>query len=247
MASCPPQRQRQLEKLIQRLGLPGNAPIRWDLLDLALTHPSASGRANYEQLEFVGDSVVRLLAAVLLQAENAQGSVGEWSAIRSVLVSDRHLATLAANYGLDRFLLLGPSTLKDRRGQDSRLADAFEAVLGALYLSTGDLSLIQPWLQDPLRNKAEQVRIDPAYQNYKAALQQWTQAVYQQLPEYRVQETSPPSQDPSDVMADRFTAEVWLQEELLGVGKGHSIKAAEKAAAQIAFLKVQSPLAETEF
>lgn len=247
MASCPPQRQRQLEKLIQRLGLPGNAPIRWDLLDLALTHPSASGRANYEQLEFVGDSVVRLLAAVLLQSENAQGTVGEWSAIRSVLVSDRHLATLAANYGLERFLLLGPSTMKDRRGQDSRLADAFEAVLGALYLSTGDLSLIQPWLQTHLLKKAEQVRIDPAYQNYKAALQQWTQAIYQQLPEYRVQENPLPSQHPNEVMADRFTAEVWLQEELLGVGKGHSIKAAEKAAAQIAFLKVQPPVAETEF
>ncbi len=245
MASCPPQRQRQLEKLILRLGLPENAPIRWDLLDLALTHPSASGQANYEQLEFVGDSVVRLLAALLLQSENAQGAVGEWSAIRSVLVSDRHLATLAANYGLDRFLLLGPSTMNDRRGEDSRLADAFEAVLGALYLSTGDLSLIQPWLQTHLLKKAEQVRTDPAYQNYKAALQQWTQAVYQQLPEYRVQETPSSCQHPNEVMDDRFTAEVWLQKQLLGVGQGHSIKAAEKAAAQMAFLKLQSPGAET--
>ncbi|MGR3273553.1 ribonuclease III [Acaryochloris marina NIES-2412] len=245
MASCPPQRQRQLEKLVLRLGLPGNAPIRWELLDLALTHPSASGQANYEQLEFVGDSVVRLIAALLLQTENAQGAVGEWSAIRSVLVSDRHLATLAANYGLDRFLLLGPSTMNDHRGEDSRLADAFEAVLGALYLSTGDLSLIQPWLQAPLQHKAEQVRTDPAYQNYKAALQQWTQAVYQQLPEYRVQEHPPSSQHPNKVMDERFTAEVWLQEQLLGVGKGHSIKAAEKAAAQMAFLKLQSPVPET--
>lgn len=88
MASCPPQRQRQLEKLILRLGLPGNAPIRWDLLDLALTHPSASGQANYEQLEFVGDAVVRLLAAVFYRQrtfrdpwENGLRFVPSWSAI----------------------------------------------------------------------------------------------------------------------------------------------------------------------
>lgn len=244
MPSCPPQRQRQLEKLILRLGLSANAPIRWDLLDLALTHPSASSSDNYEQLEFVGDSVVRLLAAVLLQEGDAQGSVGEWSAIRSVLVSDLNLAALASNYGLERFLLLGPSTRNDHRGQESWLADTFEALLGALYLSTSDLSLIRPWLQPHLLQKAEQVRTDPTYQNYKAALQQWTQATYQKLPEYRVQENQTASQQPEYSIDERFTAEVWLQDQLLGVGKGRSIKAAEKAAAQTAFLRLQPPLAD---
>lgn len=236
-ASCPPQRQRQLEKLIARLGLPSTAQIRWDLLDRALTHPSASVHANYEQLEFVGDSVVRLLVAVLMWDNNAQGAVGEWSAVRSVLVSDRNLATLASQYGLERFLLLGPSASKDIQGQESRLADAFEALLGALYLSTNDLSLIQPWLTPHLQTQAEQVKTDPAYQNYKAALQQWTQATYQQLPEYRTQENHPPSHPTVD---ERFTAEVWLHDRLLGTGKGRSIKAAEKAAAYQAYLQIQS-------
>ncbi|WP_299485844.1 ribonuclease III [Acaryochloris sp. IP29b_bin.137] len=237
MSGCPPQRRRQLEKLIARLGLSTTAQIRWDLLDQALTHSSAAADANYEQLEFAGDSVVRLLVAVLLWDNHAQGTVGEWSAIRSVLVSDRNLATLAAQYGLDRFLLLGPSASKDTQGQESRLADAFEALLGALYLSTSDLSLIQPWLTPHLQIQAAQVKTDPAYQNYKAALQQWTQATYQQLPDYRVQENfsqSRPNQN------ERFTAEVWLQGQLLGTGKGRSIKAAEKAAAYTAYLQLQS-------
>lgn len=243
MSRCPPQRQRQLEKLIARLGLSPTAPIRWDLLDLALTHPSVSAQGNYEQLEFAGDAVVRLLTAVLLWENNAQGSVGEWSAIRSVLVSDRILAILASRYGLERFLLLGPSASKDAQGQDSRLADAFEAVLGALYLSTNDLSLIKPWLTPHLQTQAEHVKTDPAYQNYKAALQQWTQAIHQQLPEYRVQETPSPSIATQD---ERFTAEVWLQDQLLGTGKGRSIKAAEKAAAHTAYRKLQTPNPDTE-
>lgn len=238
MSNCPPQRRRQLEKLILRLGLPVTAPIRWDLLDLAFTHPSMPAEANYEQLEFAGDAVVKLLVALLLWEEDAQGSVGEWTAIRSVLVSDRNLAALASSYGLERFLVLGASAIKDSHGQESRLADAFEALLGALYLSAGDLSLIQPWLQPHLQKQAAQVRTDPAYQNYKAALQQWTQATYQQLPEYRVQENQAQSQHPALSTEERFTAEVWLQDQLLGTGKGRSIKAAEKAAAQTAFLKL---------
>ncbi|WP_299413034.1 ribonuclease III [Acaryochloris sp. IP29b_bin.148] len=238
MSDCPPQRRRQLEKLILRLGLPVAAPIRWDLLDLAFTHPSVSNEANYEQLEFAGDAVVKLLTAMLLWTENPQGSVGEWTAIRSVLVSDRNLASLALNYGFERFLLLGPSAVNDHQGQESRLADTFEALLGVLYLSTGDLSLIQPWLQPHFQQQAERVRTDPAYQNYKAALQQWTQATYQELPEYRVQDNQSQQAQPS--VEERFTAEVWVQDQQLATGKGRSIKAAEKAAAQTAFLKLQA-------
>ena len=66
MSRVYPRRQRQLESLIQKLGLSANSPIKWPLLDLALTHPTVSESANYEQLEFVGDAVVRLVAAVVL-------------------------------------------------------------------------------------------------------------------------------------------------------------------------------------
>ena len=226
-----PRRQKQLQSLVQKLGLLSAAPVQWKLLDLALTHPTVSAQANYEQLEFVGDAVVRLAAAEVLWETYPACPVGEFAAIRSVLVSDRTLATLATEYGLELYLLVSGSATTDYAGQESRLADAFEAVLGALYLSTHTLELVRPWLDPHFKKLAEEIRSDPARQNYKAALQEWTQAHFKVLPEYQVEETS---QRGSAV--DRFKAEVWLQGRQLGKGSGRSIKAAEQAAARIAFL-----------
>ncbi|PZD71664.1 Ribonuclease 3 [Acaryochloris thomasi RCC1774] len=233
-----PSRQRQLQTLISRLGLTDSTAVQWALLDLALTHPTASSTANYEQLEFVGDAVIRLLMAKILWAHNRSNQVGDWSAVRSALVSDRALADLARTYGLKNFLTIGPSAMGDPRGEASRLADAFEALLGALYLSTEDLSLIEPWLVPKLQQQAAVVRADPTYQNYKAALQQWTQAHYGILPEYRVQDTYQPQKAVDE--DQRFAAEVWVQGNCLASGTGRSIKAAEKAAAEIAFLQLSA-------
>jgi len=227
-----PRRQRQLQSLVQKFGLPAQAPVQWHLLDLALTHPTVSAQANYEQLEFIGDAVVRLVAAEVLWETYPDWSVGEFAAIRSVLVSDRFLATLATQYGLELYLLVAGSAINDRAGQESRLADAFEAVVGALYLSTHTLELVLPWLGDHFRQLAAQVHTDPARLNHKAALQEWTQARFKVLPEYRVTEIG----QGSDL--ERFQAEVWLQGQKLGQGTGRSIKTAEQAAAQVAFLAV---------
>ncbi|QNP30391.1 ribonuclease III [Cylindrospermopsis curvispora] len=233
MSRVYPRRQRQLESLIQKLGLSANIPIKWPLLDLALTHPTVSESANYEQLEFVGDAVVRLVAAVVLWESYPDCSVGDFAAIRSVLVSDRILARLAREYGLELYLLVAGSATADNIGQESRLADAFEALLGALYLSTQNLTLIRPWLDPHFQQLAEQIRLDPAKLNYKAALQEWTQAGYKVLPEYRVVEVNQPQNT-----HERFLAQVWLHEKILGQGKGRSIKAAEQAAAKVAYLAI---------
>lgn len=231
-----PRRQKQLQSLVQKLGLPAQAPVQWHLLDLALTHPTVSATANYEQLEFVGDAVVRLVAAEILWETYPDCPVGEFAAIRSVLVSDRILATLAIEYGLELYLLVSGSAATDQVGQESRLADAFEAVLGAFYLSTHTLELVRPWLDTHFKKLAAQIRADPARLNYKAALQEWTQAHFKVLPEYRVHEISQ-----SPVARERFTAEVWLNGRSWGQGTGRSIKAAEQAAAQVAFLSLSSP------
>lgn len=228
-----PRRQKQLQSLVNRLGLVSTALVQWRLLDLALTHPTVSSEANYEQLEFVGDAVVRLVAAEILWETYPDSPVGEFAAIRSVLVSDRILAQLALEYGLELYLLVSGNTSSDTAGQQTRLADAFEAVLGALYLSTHTLELIRPWLDPHFKRLAAEIRSDPARLNYKAALQEWTQGHFKLLPEYRVQES------PSLQKVDRFTAEVWLQGRLLGEGTGRSIKAAEQAAAQVAFLALK--------
>jgi len=242
-----PRRQKQLQKLIEKLGLLDNGPIQWSLLDRALTHPTFSPD-NYEQLEFVGDAVIRVATAQLLFKTYPESSVGELSAIRSVLVSDRALARIADSYGLERYLLVAPSAAKDSTGQQSRLAESLEAVVGALYLSCHDLTLVNPWLVPQLLDLAQEVCRDPAHQNYKAALQAWTQAQYKTLPEYRIEDTQPHPQHPSwqdtpqsqQLNERRYQAEVWVQGQILGQGRGRSIKAAEKAAAEAAFLKLQA-------
>lgn len=229
-----PHRQQQLRRLVQKFGLDETSPIEWSLLDLALTHASLSASANYEQLEFVGDAVVRLAAAEFLLERYPELPVGEFAAIRSVLVSDRILATLAQIYSLDRYLLVASSALNDRSGEASRLADAFEAVLAALYLSTHNLTLIRPWLDPCWQELVVEIRNDPARQNYKAALQEWTQGHYKVLPEYRVAEIKEAEPEA------RFNAEVWLQGQCWGQGCGRSIKAAEQAAAQVAYHALQA-------
>ncbi|MGP0128478.1 MAG: ribonuclease III [cyanobacterium endosymbiont of Rhopalodia musculus] len=228
-----PRRNKQLRMLMQKLGLSDTSQINWSWLDLALTHPTISREKNYQQLEFVGDSVVRLAAAEILLEIYPNESVGEFAALRSVMVSDRTLAQFAESFGLERYLLMADHVVKDEAGRISRLADAFEAVLGALYLSTQTMSLVRPWLDDLLKAKAEEIRQDPARQNYKDALQEWTQAQYKLLPEYRVKKqlNSIPTSQPS------FLAEVWLVDRKLGSGQGRSKKMAEQAAAQEAFFK----------
>jgi ribonuclease-3 len=230
MALSDPRRKKQLAILSQKLGLRENNPIDWALLDIALTHPSFSKTTNYEQLEFVGDAVVRLAAAEILLETYPDAPVGEFAALRSMMVSDRTLAEFADRYNLERYLLVANSAAADRAGRTSRLADAFEALLGALYLSTHNMELVRPWLDEHLLEKANEILQDPARQNYKDALQEWTQAHYKQLPLYCVQEISPPT-----VERERFLAEVWLNEQKLGTGTGQSKKAAEQAAAKQAF------------
>jgi len=226
-------RNRKLKQLIRKLGLDDRSPINWSMLDLALTHPSASQDANYQQLEFVGDSVVRLLASQILLETYPDASVGEFAAIRSILVSDRVLAELAEFYSLELYLIVSHSAAADFAGRTSRLADAFEALLGALYLSTQTMSLIRPWLELPLKKQAAKIRRDPALENYKDALQEWTQGKYKTLPEYRVKENTNDA-----IEQERFIAEVWLQDRYLAAGKGRSKKLAEQAAAKTAFLAV---------
>lgn len=228
-----PSRQKQLEQLLRKLGVTNVQSVQWSLLDLALIHPSFATDANYEHLEFIGDAVVRLVTAEFLQEIYGTLPVGELAAIRSILVSDQTLAKIATSYNLDRYLVKSTAAENDRTGVNSRLADAFESVLGALYLSTKNFTLIRPWLDTHLQSLAEAIHQDPARKNYKAALQEWSQSQIQQLPNYRVQETNPTHDAP-----DRFTAEVWLQDQCYGQGTGRSIKAAEQAAAQQAFLNL---------
>jgi len=239
-----PKRQKQLTQFLRKLGLSDTTSVDLTLMDLALTHPSISRAANYEQLEFVGDSVIRLITAELLLEIYPHEPVGEFAAVRSILVSDRVLAEMAESFGLEAYLQIGSNATGNIVGRQSWLADAFEAVLGALYLSTHNMDLIRPWLDQTLKTRATEVFNDPARFNYKDALQEWTQRKYKILPEYRVSENkdfniAKDAQKDAANIASRFIAEVWLNDRCLGSGLGRSKKASQQAAAKVAFLTVR--------
>lgn len=235
MAIQDQRRKRELLKLLDKIGVKNLSAVNWSLLDLALTHPSVSLTHNYEHLEFVGDAVIRLISAEVLLETYPHLPVGEFAAIRSIIVSDRFLAEIAEEYGFDLYLLMTPGVRNDKLGRMSRLADVFEAVLGALYESTKNMSLIRPWLDPILQDKAALVHADPARENYKDALQEWSQGKHKLLPTYKVRQN-----EILDNETERFTAEVWLQDKLLGTGKGTTKKASQQAAAQQAYNSIMA-------
>lgn len=220
-------------KLLSLLEIP-KEKVNVDLLALALIDISSSADSNNEKLEFLGDAALRLAAAEFLMERYPNMALGEMSAIRSQLVSDRTLAIIGKHYTLSKYLQLSKSARGDTAGANSRIADAVEAILGALYLSAGNLSLIRPWLDQHLERLTQSLQTDPARQNYKAALQELTQSHYKSLPTYKHTEISQIHGD-----AERFQAQAWFQGKLLGEGKGRSIKIAEQAAAKVAYDKLQ--------
>lgn len=231
-----PRREKQLKQLLRKLGLTQIEVVDISLLDLALTHSSVSSVANYQQLEFVGDAVIRLVAAEVLLEEYPEAPVGDYGAVRSVLVSDQTLAEIADSYGTERYILSRIVINHNYSARISLLADTFEAILGALYLSVHNMSLIRPWLDTILREKAAAVLACPARQNYKDAIQEWTQSQYKILPEYKVAET-----ENFTTQSERFVAEVWVGDRQLGKGKGRTKKTAEQEAAKQAFFQVVEP------
>lgn len=227
-----------LNGLIDQLGIP-EQQIDQELLRLAMVDISSSADTNNEKLEFLGDAALRLAAAEFLMERYPEMPLGEMSAVRSQIVSDRILATIAKHYRLQNYLQLSKSAKGDKAGTDSRLADAIEAVIGALYESAGDLSLIRPWLDSHFDRLTQELSGDPAKQNYKAAVQELTQAYYKALPTYKVTEISQRHGD-----EERFHAQAWFQEKLWGEGKGRSMKMAEQAAAKVAFKTLRQAIAK---
>ena len=232
MSLSSPYRQKQLRQLLQKLGLPSQVSVDWALLDLALTHPSMSAELNSERLEFLGDAVLKLAAAQFLYTIYPTASEGTMSAFRDVLVSDRTLAQVGNSYGLERYLAMDNAAAGDAAGQESRVANALEAVLAVLYMADPQLGLIRPWLEDHFRTMAIAIHQDPAQMNYKGALQELTQQRYQSLPTYR-------HRNPQRGAGQTFFVEVWVQGRCLGQGQGSSKKTAEQEAAQEAFLALQ--------
>lgn len=210
---------------------------RW--LEQALTHRSyrqeAGSALDNERLEFLGDAVLTLLASEFLMARFPEWSEGQLSRSRARLVNGASLSVAASRLGLGRFLRLGHGEEKTGgRSKRALLADAYEAVVAAIYLDAGleaagrfaRRTLLEPALAEhsELLSRAD----------YKSALQEWLQARGQSPAEYLVVAESGPDH------RKRFTVELRVQGSCLAVAEGASKKEAEQAAAREALAQLRS-------
>lgn len=213
------------------------------LLTLALTHSSwvhentaelenAAGLENdYERLEFLGDAVLGLVVAELLFRDDASASEGELTRRKAGLVSMPALAAAARRLDLGTFLLLGRGEESSGgREKDSLLADAFEAVIGAIFLDGGIRAGRAFVRRSLLSSQGASGGRDASGYDAKTELQERCQARSRMTPVYRIVETMGPAH------AREFAVEVLEGDRVLAAGRGRSRKAAEQDAAAKALL-----------
>ncbi len=210
------------------------------LIETALTHRSHAYRTGQERLqsnerlEFLGDSVLGLIVNEYLFRRYPDRSEGELTKMKSLVVSRTVLSRAAERLDLGRHLILAPGEVDaGGRTRSSILSDAFEAVLGALYLD-GGLAPVQRFVQRGLLVSLEQTLADHQLVNYKSLLQERVQAQLKTPPRYKVTSTSGPDH------AKRFVVEVVVRGRVLGRGDGNSKKLAEQRAAREALQVVEA-------
>jgi ribonuclease III len=204
--------------------------IEW--LDQAFTHKSfihqttTSRKDANEVLEFIGDAVLNLAVSHLLFREFPGAQEGTLSMWRSHLVKRSSLAFFSRELGLDQYLLLGKSEILDGGVEKtSILANAYEALIGAIYIDSGfdqALTFIERQLRPYLESKSISLLDD----DYKSLLQKHVQQTHGLTPQYRVLKESGPQHE------KQFQASVMVGEEVKGVGWGKSKKLAEQEAAR---------------
>lgn len=224
-----------MERFCQSIGAKG---IDLELLDTALTHKSFAFESqggccvHNERLEFVGDAVVGLVMADYLYRLLPDKPEGELAMLRAGVVSAPALARRARSLGLGHLLRLGKGEEKSGgRERESLLANAFEAVVAAIYLSTG-LKDAAEFVLSQLRQEVDQILAGDIVLDPKSALQEVLQRFSPEVPSYDVCQESGPDH------AKEFHVVVRWQDRVLGQGRGRSKKQAQQAAARQALEKV---------
>lgn len=204
------------------------------LLERAITHSSfafETGERNHhlhsnERLEFLGDAVLSLLSASFLYRRYPAHSEGELSRMRSTIVCESALASYAEQIDLGAFLLFGKGeSAGGGAKKPAILADAFEAILAAIYLDAASDGMREAeHFLTPFLSKAAD-ELSPGRIDSKSLLQAFLQKDGELPPEYRVVAESGPDH------AKVFTVEVYLDSNRIGVGSGTSKRIAEREAA----------------
>jgi len=217
--------------------------VQW--LERALTHSSrrqdvggSDVAEDNEKLELLGDTVLGLIVTEQLLQIFPDWTVGKVTQARARLVSARSLHAAATRLQLGRYLLVGSAGEKEGiREQRDPLADAYEALVGAIYFDAGLTAATRfvqrSLLDEALRGQAETLG-EP---DHKSALLMWLQARGRRLPEYRVVAESGPDH------RKLFVVEVCVDGQPVAEGSGSSKKEAEQAAACQALLRISDPVA----
>ncbi len=216
-----------LDELSNRLGY---VFLDQSLIELALRHRSfaqENGGESNERLEFLGDAVLDLVVADATFRSYPDLAEGALTNVRKGVVSTESLAKVAATLDLGHWLMLGKGE-QSSGGKDkpALLADAFEAILGAIYLD-GGLSAAQQFVGRHLGEAIEVEVAAPGQGDAKTVLQEFAVAVGYLAPVYEVEGSGPDHER-------TFEAAVTINGTVAGRGRGRSKKAAEQAAARAA-------------
>jgi ribonuclease-3 len=218
------------------------ARLAWDvgnpeLFAQALAHRSwcaeHPGREPNERLEFLGDAVLGLVVTDYLYRTYPDLPEGELAKSRAAVVNSASLASTARELGLGNALFLGKG--EDASGGRSKLsilADAMEAIIGAIYLDAG-YSTVKAIVLELLGERLRESAKGPGDEDYKTRLQELCAQTYDELPVYRVADSGPDH-------AKVFHAEVTVRGRSLGNGAGRSKKQAEQMAARHAWFALKA-------
>ena len=207
-----------------------------ELLRRALTHPSARTAAGPEgdnqQLEFLGDAVLQAALSDLLIEHFPQSPEGDLTAMRASLANRHTLAQLGRELGLATQLKVGTDATRDKIHESpGALADAWEAVLGAIFLDAG-YAPARAWVKKAYGPRLPEAEKLADQSNPKGQLQERLQSRNQPVPSYELVDSVGPDHEKT------FTVRVLLSGEEIGRGTGRSRKAAESAAASDALQRV---------
>lgn len=205
------------------------------LLLAAITHRSYAiekkMEADYQRLEFLGDSVIQLVVSERLYQQYPSEREGKLTMLRSALVQQSSLAEAARSIGLGEHLLLGKGEVEGSN-RDSILCDAFEAIAGAVYLDAGftnaKMFVINALSRLDADHKSLLERLNP-----KGVLQEITQCRWNMKPVYQVRETIGP---PHSIT---YVVEVAINGQIIATGEGSNRKSAEMAAAEAAIAVIE--------
>jgi ribonuclease-3 len=205
------------------------------LRQLALTHRSYAFEnelpANNERLEFLGDAVLGIVVTDAAFREFPEMPEGELAKLRAAIVNMGALADVARDLGLGRFILLGRGeAMSGGFDKSSILADALEALLGAVYLDRG-LPAARKLIERVFRPRMIAYVRGEGERDYKTILQELASAEVRAVPDYRLRERGPDHQK-------EFTATVFLGGREWGTGVGRSKKEAEQQAAHEAYIRL---------